>query len=100
MKAVKSFIENEDDGKINWSPNGAAMYAVVNKDKKNPHGEYPGYRITPGQYPMRTLNDAPSRLTDICSNWRCISDGSGFQQYTERSTPHDASSLRHSAEGQ
>ncbi|KAH7256107.1 copper amine oxidase [Fusarium tricinctum] len=47
MKAVKSFIENEDDGKINWSPNGAAMYAVVNKDKKNPHGEYPGYRITP-----------------------------------------------------
>ncbi|KAF9776879.1 hypothetical protein IL306_004871 [Fusarium sp. DS 682] len=47
MKAVKSFIENEDDGKINWSPNGGAMYAVVNKDKKNPYGEYPGYRIVP-----------------------------------------------------
>ncbi|CAJ0545065.1 Ff.00g085380.m01.CDS01 [Fusarium sp. VM40] len=45
MKAVKSFIKNEDDGKIKWSPNGAAMYAVVNTDKKNPHGESPGYRI-------------------------------------------------------
>ncbi|KAH7180088.1 copper amine oxidase [Fusarium flagelliforme] len=47
MKAVKSFIENEDDAKINWSPNGGAMYAVVNKDKKNPYGELPGYRIVP-----------------------------------------------------
>ncbi|EWZ48852.1 hypothetical protein BFJ70_g7807 [Fusarium oxysporum] len=47
MKAVKSFIENEDDGKINWSPNGGAMYAVVNKDEKNPYGENPGYRIVP-----------------------------------------------------
>ncbi|KAJ4002737.1 hypothetical protein NW766_012667 [Fusarium irregulare] len=47
MKAVKSFIENEDDAKINWAPNGGAMYAVVNKDKKNPYGELPGYRIVP-----------------------------------------------------
>ncbi|KAH7177223.1 copper amine oxidase [Fusarium sp. MPI-SDFR-AT-0072] len=47
MKAVKRFIENEDDGKINWSPNGGAMYAVVNKDEKNPYGENPGYRIVP-----------------------------------------------------
>ncbi|RGP60861.1 hypothetical protein FSPOR_10362 [Fusarium sporotrichioides] len=47
MKAVKSFIENEDDGKINWSPNGGSMYAVVNSDKKNPYGENPGYRIAP-----------------------------------------------------
>ncbi|EWG42608.1 hypothetical protein FVEG_04368 [Fusarium verticillioides 7600] len=47
MKAVKSFIKTEDDGKINWSPNGGAMYAVVNKDEKNPYGENPGYRIVP-----------------------------------------------------
>lgn len=50
MKTVKSFIENEDDGKINWPPNGGAMYAVVNKDKKNPYGENPGYRIVPGKF--------------------------------------------------
>lgn len=48
MKAVKSFIDNEDDAKINWSPNGATMYAVVNKDEKNPYGESPGYRVAPG----------------------------------------------------
>ncbi|KAF5632026.1 membrane primary amine oxidase [Fusarium sp. NRRL 52700] len=47
MKAVKSFIKTEDDGKINWSPNGGAMYAVVNTDQKNPYGETPGCRIVP-----------------------------------------------------
>lgn len=47
MKAVKSFVENEDEGKINWSPNGGTMYAVVNKDKKNIYGELPGYRLVP-----------------------------------------------------
>lgn len=48
MKAVKSFIETEDEGKINWSANGGTMYAVVNKDAKNIYGELPGYRILPG----------------------------------------------------
>lgn len=48
MKIAKSFIENEDDGKINWSPNGGTIYAVVNKDAPNEFGELPGYRIVPG----------------------------------------------------
>jgi primary-amine oxidase len=48
MKAVRSFIETEDEGKINWSPNGGTMYAVVNKDAPNKYGELPGYRIVPG----------------------------------------------------
>lgn len=48
MKAKKSFIATEDDAKINWTPNGNAMYAVVNKDAKNQYGEAPGYRIMPG----------------------------------------------------
>ena len=52
MKAVKSFVENEDEGKINWSPNGGTMYAVVNKDKKNIYGELPGYRLVPGSSPL------------------------------------------------
>ncbi|EMD62215.1 hypothetical protein COCSADRAFT_183317 [Bipolaris sorokiniana ND90Pr] len=47
MKIAKSFIENEDEGKINWSPNGGTMYAVVNKDAPNKYGELPGYRIVP-----------------------------------------------------
>lgn len=49
MKIEKSFIENEDEGKLNWAPNNAAFYAVVNKDTPNKYGEYPGYRVTPGK---------------------------------------------------
>lgn len=48
MKARNSFIATEDEAKINWSPNGNAMYVVVNKDAKNQYGEIPGYRIMPG----------------------------------------------------
>ena len=98
MKAVKSFIENEDDAKINWSPNGGAMYAVVNKDKKNPYGELPGYRIVPGQNP-KYFDDSTFQLTKVCSVWCGISHGSGLQHYTECWSPHNASSLRYSAEG-
>jgi primary-amine oxidase len=48
MRLERSFVENEDDGKINWPTNGAAMYVVVNTDEPNIYGEYPGYRILPG----------------------------------------------------
>lgn len=48
MKAKKSFIATEDEAKINLSPNGNAIYAVVNKEAKNQYGEAPGYRIMPG----------------------------------------------------
>ncbi|KAH7312423.1 copper amine oxidase [Stachybotrys elegans] len=47
MKVNRSFITNEDQGKINWAPNAAAAYSVVNKDKPNAHGEFPGFRIYP-----------------------------------------------------
>jgi primary-amine oxidase len=50
MKAERTFIETEDDGKMNWSPNGNSIIAVVNKDKKNEYGEYPGWRIAPGEF--------------------------------------------------
>lgn len=48
MKLNKTFIESEDDSKINWAPNNAATYAVVNTDAPNKYGEYPGYKIAPG----------------------------------------------------
>jgi primary-amine oxidase len=48
MKIQRSYIANEDQGKINFSPNAATVYAVVNKDTPTPLGEYPGYRIAPG----------------------------------------------------
>jgi primary-amine oxidase len=48
MKIERSFIENEDHGKLNWAPNAASMYVVVNKEAKNPYGEYRGFRLAPG----------------------------------------------------
>jgi primary-amine oxidase len=47
MKKTREFIRNESHSKINWAPNGAALYSVVNKDKPNEFGEYPGYRFFP-----------------------------------------------------
>ena len=47
MKVDRSFVTNEDQGKIDWAPNGAASYAVVNKDKPNQWGEYPGFKVYP-----------------------------------------------------
>ena len=48
MMFKKEYIENEDQGKINWAPNMASFYSVVNKDDLNPYGEARGYRIMPG----------------------------------------------------
>lgn len=50
MKLERSLIENEDDGKINWPSNGASIYSVINVDKPNKYGEYPGYRISKFPY--------------------------------------------------
>lgn len=47
MKLERSFLKNEEDVKINWVPNGAAQYSVLNTEKPNVWGEYPGYRIAP-----------------------------------------------------
>ncbi|KAK6371693.1 hypothetical protein LTS17_008516 [Exophiala oligosperma] len=47
MKLNRSFIESEDDSKINWSPNLSSFYAVVNRDAPNKYGEYPGFKISP-----------------------------------------------------
>jgi primary-amine oxidase len=47
MRANRSLLPSEDHGKINWSPNAAASYAVVNTALSNAFGEYPGYRISP-----------------------------------------------------
>jgi primary-amine oxidase len=41
----RSFVESEDDGRMNWSSRGATQYNVINTDRKNRFGEYRGYRI-------------------------------------------------------
>ncbi|KZV72277.1 copper amine oxidase [Peniophora sp. CONT] len=48
MKLARSYIESEDEGKINWAPNAQTMLMVVNADERNAFGEDRGYRIMPG----------------------------------------------------
>lgn len=69
MQVNRSFVETEDDSKINWAPNAAAAYIVVNKDKPNEFGEYPGYRIYPsvGSSIHSTIVD--STLLGNAVNW-------------------------------
>ncbi|KAE8553836.1 hypothetical protein EYB25_002374 [Talaromyces marneffei] len=69
MKVSKTFIESEDDSKIMWAPNGAATYAVVNRDKPNRFGEYPGYRITPGTANTAHLTVINSTNLKNSVNW-------------------------------
>lgn len=47
MKLQRRFVENEDEGKISWSPNAVTQYTVINQDALNAYGEYRGYRILP-----------------------------------------------------
>jgi primary-amine oxidase len=45
FKAERSWVVNESESSIDWSPNDATIYAIVNKDTPNRFGEYPGYRM-------------------------------------------------------
>jgi Cu2+-containing amine oxidase len=49
MKFERTFIDSEDDGKLNWDVNNAVTYSVVNKDALNKYGEYRGWKIMPGK---------------------------------------------------
>jgi primary-amine oxidase len=69
MKVERSFIDNEDQGKIHWAPNAAAAYAVVNKEKQNELGEYPGFRIYPSTGSSIHLTVENSSVFSNAVNW-------------------------------
>ncbi|PWW73068.1 amine oxidase catalytic domain-containing protein [Tuber magnatum] len=73
MRVERSSVKNEDEGKINWAANGAAMYVVVNKDQPNKFGSSPGYRIMPG-------TGTPIHLT--------VQNSSNLQKAAEFATHH------------
>ncbi|KAI8241344.1 hypothetical protein K4K57_000053 [Colletotrichum sp. SAR 10_99] len=47
MKVEREFIENEDQGRFDWSYNNQDQLFVLNQEVKNRHGEYRAYRILP-----------------------------------------------------
>lgn len=67
FKLKKGWITNEDEGKINWHPNGAKTYAVVNKEQKNKYGEYRGYKIVPSTVGVHATAVESSNLNDAAT---------------------------------
>ncbi|KAH7128703.1 copper amine oxidase, partial [Dendryphion nanum] len=60
MKVAKSYIKNEKDSSLNWAPNDAAIYAIVNKGSPNKFGEAPGYRVKRSSGTAHlTIKDSP-----------------------------------------
>ncbi|KAM0548794.1 hypothetical protein ACHAPJ_009791 [Fusarium lateritium] len=69
MKINRTYIASEHDSKINWAKNGAASYAVVNKDKLNDFGEAPGYSISPNSGSTAHLTVQASSALGQAANW-------------------------------
>lgn len=44
MRLERSFVETEDDGRLNWDFNAQTQVLVVNQNETNQYGEYRGYR--------------------------------------------------------
>ncbi|KAF7290310.1 Amine oxidase [Mycena chlorophos] len=65
MKLERVRVENEDDGKLFWTANGADMYLVENSDELNEYGEARAYKIAPsrgGSGMHLTIQDSPNLL--------------------------------------
>jgi primary-amine oxidase len=69
MHIERSFVSNEDNGKLNWAANAASMFVVVNKDSINPYGEFRGYRIAPGVGSSIHLTAQNSSVVGQSANW-------------------------------
>ena len=69
MTLQRSFIETEDDGKLNWDANNAIMYSVVNKDQVNKYGEYRSYKIFPATGYRNYLQENNCSILGNSLNW-------------------------------
>jgi primary-amine oxidase len=68
MKLQRSFVESEDESKLQYTDNGRTQYRVVNTDKPNKYGEYRGYRILPADGTVHLTVEDSSNLVNA-ANW-------------------------------
>lgn len=47
MMLQRSFVDNEDQSRLNWEPNDVRQVQIVNQDAPNRYGELRGYQIVP-----------------------------------------------------
>lgn len=69
MKLERSIIMNEDQGQIDWAPNSAATYAVVNCGTPNKYGECPGWKIYPSTGASISLTVQNSTMLGKAGHW-------------------------------
>ncbi|TLD18700.1 hypothetical protein E2P81_ATG11610 [Venturia nashicola] len=69
MNIHRTFLETENETKINWPANAATMYSIINKDSKNAYGEYRGFRIAPGIGPPTHLIATDSTVANGTVNF-------------------------------
>ncbi|KAH7060686.1 copper amine oxidase [Macrophomina phaseolina] len=68
MKLQRGTVSNEAQGKLNWAPNDATQYTVVNLDARSPYGEPRGYRIAPSSGAVHLTVENSTNLANA-ANW-------------------------------
>ncbi|PPQ63631.1 hypothetical protein CVT24_004383 [Panaeolus cyanescens] len=63
MKVERSILKTEDDAKINWAANGAAMYNIINKDTPNESGHFATHHMYATKH-----KDTEKHLTHSANN--------------------------------
>lgn len=87
MKLDRSFIETEDNGQFNWSPNSQTQVLIVNQDKLNKYGEKRGYRILPATSGAH-LTMENSTVINNSANWATHDLGISKRKDTEPRSAH------------
>ena len=52
---TRTYLEKEEDSRVDYFKNFEGGYAIVNQDEKNTWGNPRGYAIHPGMSPIRNV---------------------------------------------
>ncbi|OAG05511.1 membrane copper amine oxidase [Paraphaeosphaeria sporulosa] len=87
MKLQKSFIESEDESRINFGENALTQVIIVNQNETNKYGENRGYRILPSSGTAHlTVQNSSSAVNS--ANWAGYDIQFTKQKDTELSSSH------------
>ncbi|KAF8244608.1 putative membrane copper amine oxidase [Wilcoxina mikolae CBS 423.85] len=93
FKLKKSWITNEDQGKIHWGgDNNAKSYSVVNKASPNANGEYRGYKVMPITPPVR-VTAQNSEILGNAAKWADANLWVTKRKDTEMTSSHPYASV-------
>jgi primary-amine oxidase len=68
MTLERKYVQSEDESRLNWAPNGATQFIVVNQDAPNKYGSPRGYRILPSAGIVHLTVENSTNLANS-ANW-------------------------------